>query len=74
MTKQHENDIKLLQSENATNSVENASKIATLTEQKSFLEAQVAKLYQQLDAERAAGIARAQAGAVGSINVSSDRK
>lgn len=71
---QYENEIKLIQSENNTKSVENASKIGTLTEQKNFLETQVAKLYQQLDAERAAGIERAKAGSVGSINVGSDNR
>lgn len=71
---QHENEIKLIQSENKTQSVENASKIGTLTEKASFLETQVAKLYQQLDAERAAGIARTQATAAPNITVSSDRK
>jgi len=71
---QYENEIKLIQSENNTKSVENTSKIGTLTEQKTFLEQQVAKLYQQLDAERAAGTERAKAGSVGSINVGSDNR
>jgi hypothetical protein len=71
---QYENEIKLIQSENNTKSVENASKIGTLTEKAAFLETQVAKLYQQLDAERAAGIERAKAGSVGSINVGSDNR
>lgn len=72
---QYENDIKLLHSENKAVSVENSSKIGVLTEKNAFLEEQVTKLYKQLDAERAAGIERAKAGSVGSINVgSSDRK
>lgn len=71
---QYENEIKLIQSENNTKSVENSSKIGTLTEQKTFLESQVTKLYQQLDAERIAGIERAKAGSVGSINVGSDSR
>jgi|ERR1035437_2702601 hypothetical protein len=71
---QYENEIKLIQSENNTKSVENTSKIGTLTEQKTFLEQQVTKLYQQLDAERAAGTERAKAGSVGSINVGSDNR
>lgn len=71
---QYENEIKLIQSENNTKSVENASKIGTLTEKAAFLETQVAKLYQQLDAERAAGIERAKAGSVGSINVGADNR
>jgi len=66
---QYESDIKLMQSENKAVAAENASKIGTLTEKNQFLEAQVTKLYQQLDAERAASIERAKAGSVGSINV-----
>jgi hypothetical protein len=71
---QYENDIKLLNSENNAKAVENSSKIGTLTEKCAFLETQVAKLYQQLDAERSAGIERAKAGSVGSINVSGQGK
>jgi hypothetical protein len=71
---QYENEIKLMQSENKAVAAENASKIGTLTEKNQFLETQVAKLYQQLDAERAAGIERAKAGSVGSINVSSEKR
>ena len=66
---QYESEIKLMQSENKAVAAENASKIGTLTEKNQFLEAQVTKLYQQLDAERAASIERAKAGSVGSINV-----
>ena len=66
---QYESDIKLMQSENKAVAAENASKIGTLTEKNQFLEAQVTKLYQQLDAERAASIERVKAGSVGSINV-----
>ena len=66
---QYESDIKLMHSENKAVAAENASKIGTLTEKNQFLEAQVTKLYQQLDAERAASIERAKAGSVGSINV-----
>lgn len=66
---QYDNDIKLLISENNAKSVENASKIGTLTEKNQFLEAQVAKLYNQLDAERAASIERAKAASVGQITV-----
>jgi aspartyl/asparaginyl-tRNA synthetase len=66
---QYENEIKLIQSENKAISAENAAKIGTLATQNKFLEDQVTKLYLQLDAERAAGIERAKAGSVGSINV-----
>lgn len=72
---QYENDIRFLQSENKAIAAENASKIGVLAEKNSFLEQQVTKLYLQLDAERAAGIERAKAGSVGSINVGdSNRK
>ncbi len=72
---QYENDIRFLQSENKAIAAENASKIGVLAEKNKFLEEQVTKLYMQLDAERAAGIERAKAGSVGSINVgNSDRK
>ncbi len=66
---QYENDIRFIQSENKAIAAENASKIATLADKNTFLESQVTKLYAQLDAERSAGIERAKAGSVGSINV-----
>lgn len=66
---QYENDIKLLHSENKAIAAENASKIGVLAEKNKFLEEQVTKLYAQLDAERSAGVQRAQAGSVGSINI-----
>lgn len=66
---QFENDLRFIQSENKAVAAENASKIGTLTEKNKFLEEQVVKLYQQLDAERAAGIERAKAGSIGNITV-----
>lgn len=66
---QYENDIKLLHSENKAIAAENASKIGVLAEKNAFLQDQVTKLYAQLDAERSAGVQRAQAGSVGSINI-----
>lgn len=66
---QYDNDIKLLHSENKAIAAENASKIGVLAEKNKFLEEQVTKLYQQLDAERTASIERARASSVGSINV-----
>jgi hypothetical protein len=66
---QYENDIKLLHSENKAIAAENASKIGVLAEKNKFLDEQVTKLYAQLDAERNAGIERAKAGSVGSINI-----
>jgi hypothetical protein len=71
---QYENEIKLIQSENKAVAAENTAKIGTLATQNKFLEEQVTKLYLQLDAERAAGIERAKAGSVGSINVSGSNK
>jgi hypothetical protein len=71
---QYENDIRFLQSENKAIAAENASKIGVLAEKNKFLEDQVTKLYLQLDAERAAGIERAKAGSVGSINVAPSSK
>jgi hypothetical protein len=71
---QYENDIRFLQSENKAIAAENASKIGVLAEKNKFLEEQVTKLYLQLDAERAAGIERAKAGSVGSINVGNDSR
>lgn len=71
---QYENDLRFLQSENKAVAAENASKIGVLAEKNKFLEEQVTKLYLQLDAERAAGIERAKAGSVGSINVGSDNR
>ena len=71
---QYENEIKLIHSENKAIAAENAAKIGTLATQNKFLEEQVTKLYLQLDAERAAGIERAKAGSVGSINVAPSSK
>ena len=71
---QYESDIKLMQSENKAVAAENASKIGTLAEKNKFLEEQVTKLYTQLDAERAAGIERAKASAVGQITVGTDSR
>jgi hypothetical protein len=65
----YENAIKLLHSENKAVAAENAAKIGTLETQNSFLKEQVVTLYAQLDSERSAGIERAKAGSVGSINI-----
>jgi len=70
----YENEIRTIQLENKAVAAENAAKIGTLATQNKFLEEQVTKLYLQLDAERAAGIERAKAGSVGSINVSGQGK
>lgn len=71
---QYDNEIKLIHAENKAIAAENAAKIGTLATQNKFLEEQVTKLYLQLDAERAAGIERAKAGSVGSINVTPSNK
>lgn len=65
----YENSIKLLHSENKAIAAENSSKIIVLAEKNKFLEEQTVRLYAQLDLERQAGIERAKAGAVGSINI-----
>lgn len=64
-----ENDLRFIQSENKAVAAENASKIGVLAEKNKFLEEQVVKLYQQLDAERAASIERAKASSIGNITV-----
>lgn len=70
----HEAATKLAEAEHRASNIENTSKIATLEGQKTFLESQVTKLYEQLDAERDASIERAKAGAVGAINVNGATK
>jgi F0F1-type ATP synthase gamma subunit len=71
---QYENEIKLIHSENKAIAAENAAKMGSLSTQNKFLEDQVVKLYDQLNSERQAGIERAKAGSVGSINVSGPQK
>ena len=65
----YENSILLANSEHARKEAENLSKIGTLEEKNKFLEGQVTKMYQQMDAERAASIERAKASSVGTIQV-----
>jgi hypothetical protein len=74
LTSKFDNDVRFLQAENKAVAAENASKIGTLAEKNKFLEEQVTKLYTQLDAERAAGIERAKASAVGQITVGTDSR
>ena len=71
---QFENDIRFSQAENKAIAAENAAKLNALVQNEKNLQEQVTKLYLQLDAERAAGIERAKAGSVGSINVSSEKR
>lgn len=66
---EHESAMKLAEAEHKSSSIESNSKNSSLAEKNTFLEAQVAKLYEQLDSERNASIERAKAGAVGAINV-----
>jgi len=66
---EYENSIKLIQSENRAVAAQNEAKLGSLESQNKFLEEQVTKLYKQLDSEREAGVQRAQASAVGSINL-----
>jgi chorismate mutase len=65
----HESEIKLLNAEYKAKEAENLSKIGTLTEKNDFLQKQVDQLFKQIDLERNAGVQRAQAGSIGSINV-----
>lgn len=71
---QYEAEIKLLHSDNKAVAAENSAKIGTLTSQNTFLQEQVDKLYEQLNAERQAGIQRAQSSSVGTINLSAPTK
>jgi len=70
---QYENDIRFIQSENKAVAAQNTAKLDALVSNNKSLEDQVTKLYLQLDNERAAGIERAKAGSVGSINVGETR-
>lgn len=74
LTSKFDNDVRFLQAENKAVAADNASKIGVLAEKNKFLEEQVTKLYTQLDAERAAGIERAKASAVGQITVGTDSR
>ena len=65
----YEHSIALLSSEYKAKEAENLSRIGVLGEKNTFLEAQVTKMYQQMDAERAASIERAKASSVGTISV-----
>ena len=71
---EHEATIKLIEAEHKSTTIENSSKISTLEEKNGFLQSQVDKLYEQLNAERDASIERAKAGAVGAINVNGATK
>lgn len=66
---QHENEIKLIHSENKAIAAENVAKLDSLVKQNELLEDTVSKLYGQLDAERSAGTERAKAGSIGNITV-----
>jgi len=70
----YENEIRTIQLENKAIAAENAAKLNALVQNEKNLQEQVTKLYLQLDAERAAGIERAKAGSVGTINLTSPSK
>lgn len=70
----YENDLRFIQSDNKATAAENASKIGVLMEKNKFLEEQVTKLYHQLELERIAGVDRAKASSVGTIQVGTDSK
>lgn len=65
---------KLLQAEFNAKEAGNTAQIKSLTEKVTFLEAQGAKWEAALAEERKAGVQRAQAGAIGSVNVTAPGK
>jgi hypothetical protein len=69
MERNFENEKKLQEANYSAKEADNKSKIGVLEQQKTFLEAQNKQLIDQLNAEREAGIKRAQAGAIGNINL-----
>jgi hypothetical protein len=69
MERNFENEKKLMEASYNAKEAENKSQITVLQQQKQFLEAQNKELLDQLNKEREAGIKRAQAGAIGNINL-----
>ena len=64
-----DNDTALLQAEHKVINAENKAKISSLETIVKALEAQITDYKEQLNAERVAGTARAQAGSIGTINL-----
>jgi hypothetical protein len=74
LSTQYANDKRFVEAENKAVAAENSAKLNALVQNEKNLQETITKLYLQLDAERAAGIERAKAGSVGSINVSSEKR
>lgn len=74
LSTQYGNDKRFAEAENKAVAAENSAKLNALVQNEKNLQETITKLYLQLDAERAAGIERAKAGSVGSINVSSEKR
>lgn len=65
----HANEIKVAELQHASKEAANNAEITQLKNQNKFLEEQVTMWKAALDAERAAGIERAKAGAINTLNV-----
>jgi cell division protein FtsB len=69
LTRDFNSEKALLESQFQTSTVKQVAQIESLQKENASLTAQVAQLFKQIDAERAAGIERAKASAIGSVNV-----
>jgi hypothetical protein len=69
LTRDFASEKALLESQFQTSTVKQVAQIEALQKENTSLTAQVAQLFKQIDAERAAGIERAKASAIGSVNV-----
>lgn len=74
MAKEHKAASELIASQNETKEAANKAMLDTLKAQNAFLEQQVEMWKNALDAERQAGVERAKASAVGTINVGANGK
>lgn len=74
MKKDNDNAMSLLKLEHEKKEAENKAEITQLRNQVSFMEKQCKMLEDQLTAERTAGVQRAQASSIGSINVGDSGK
>jgi aspartate carbamoyltransferase regulatory subunit len=68
LTKEHAAEIALFESQHQTATVKQTAQIEALQKENANLTAQVAQLFKQIDSERAAGIERAKASAIGNVN------
>jgi hypothetical protein len=69
LTRDFNSEKALLESQFQTSTVKQVAQIESLQKENASLTAQVTQLFKQIDAERAAGIERAKASAIGSVNV-----